>query len=178
MTMRSSRAALFAASLALLIAPSAFAQQKPAQPKIVIVAKGPRSEPKPSSASGGATFVHLTPFGATCKPTSDDKSAYASRQPISIQDAAGAPIAEIRITSYGDDWKSDEEIRARILRVLSAQATDLSPGIDWDESTFIDLVGKVRFKDGKESPFEESGGHVCFSNHEGAVIFTRVQLPK
>jgi len=44
--------------------------------------------------------------------------------------------------------------------------TDVAFGsVPWAEGVSLDLVVAVEFSDGKESPLEISGGHVCFADH-------------
>jgi hypothetical protein len=155
---------------------SALAQQKSREPKIVIAPKRPRPTAPPRPGEG-AIFLGVNGFGSTCKASRDAKSPFFNPyKTATIADVMGAPIAKITITSYGDGWKKDDAIRARVLQVLSVETNDFAPGIEWDESAFVDLVGTIQFADGKEGAFEESAGHVCFNDHNGAAIFTRVQL--
>jgi hypothetical protein len=144
------------------------AQESAPVPKIVIDAK------KPTPPSTTALAMN---FGSSCHATSDAKSPfYSGYKPASIADMVGAPVAEIRITSYGTGWKSRDDIRAAIVRVWSAQSEGAAPGPEWQEGVWPDIVGAIRFKDGKRSAFEESSGHVCFVDHSGASIWTRIQL--
>jgi hypothetical protein len=39
-----------------------------------------------------------------------------------------------------------------------------------------DIVGTIQYSDGMQGAFEESGGHVCFTKHDGFAAWARVQV--
>jgi hypothetical protein len=153
-------------------------QEKPTEPKIVVEAKGPRPNQYAPPGSGGI-FIIAHRFGETCKATVDtDSPHFPFDKPTSITDAMGAPVTEIDIASYGQSWKKEDDIRSHVLQVLSEKSSEFAPGILWDEAVAIDLVGTIQFADRKKGAFEESAGHLCFNDHNGGAIFTRVRLEK
>jgi hypothetical protein len=167
----------------LLILPGAFAASAPQTatlPRIVVSAKkgtAPNKAPRPLTGGGGIVFLANHPFGANCHAVGDARSPYySSYKPTSIAGMMGGPVAAIRITQYGNGWKSPDELRATIAKVWAAQSDGAAPGAEWDEAVFTDIVGSIEFKDGTTRAFEESGGHVCFVDHNGAAIWTRVPV--
>jgi hypothetical protein len=168
--MRPVSASLLALFVAFSIGATAPAQQKSPQPKILIEAKAP------TSYVGG--IMPMT-FGSTCHATSDAKSPYlGTYKPVTIADLLAEPVAIVKVTAYGTRWTSPDEIRGRLLQVLVAGADAPLPYEPWDEGVFPDIVATIQFADKKRGTFEESGGHVCFTDPSGAVIWTRVRLEK
>jgi hypothetical protein len=159
---------LFALLLLFPMGFGLFGQEVAPPPKILIEAK------TPTAPNAGDRALN---FGSTCRATSGAKSPfYSSYKPASIAEMLGAPVTEIRITRYGTEWKSHDEIRATITLAWNARSDGASPYAPWDEGAWTDIVGTIQFKDGRKSAFEESAGHVCFLVHGGAAIWTRVPV--
>jgi hypothetical protein len=154
--------------MALLSSSSGLAQEKTPILKVVIAAK------KATMPARG--FLPMN-FGSTCRATSDAQSPYfGSYKSFSIAEMMSDPAAVLRITSYGPAWKNRDELRAHVLQVLSTETNESGAGEEWQEGVFTDIVGTIQFASKKEGAFEESGGHVCFNDHGGAVIWSRVRL--
>jgi hypothetical protein len=164
-SMWASRVAI-AATLAALTCLSASAQDKPHPPKIVFEAKS-------------ATKTQTPPFGQTCKAAPKATSPYynsPSFQPVSIADLLRAPVTQVTIRRYGFGWKTQDDVSKRVLIVLGARTSDISGYEPWDEVVFPNIVATLQFADKKEGTLEISGVHVCFADHSGAVIWTRIGL--
>jgi hypothetical protein len=150
--------------LASLICSSNFAQQEPRPPKIVFEAKS-------------ATNTLGTAFGQSCKATPNASSPYyrsSPSQPVSIADLLRAPVAEVKILRYGAGWKNQDDIRERLLDVLGARTLEIFDYEPWDEAAFTDILATIHFADKTQAALEVSGVHVCFTDHSGAVIWTRI----
>jgi hypothetical protein len=149
--------------LASLSCSSNLAQQKPRRPKIVFEAKSATNTLRPA-------------FGQSCKATPNASSPYyhSSFQPVSIADLLRAPAAEVKILRYGPGWKNQDDIRERLLDVLGARTLEISGFESWDEFVPPDIVARIQFVDKTQGALEVSGVHVCFTDHSGAVIWTRI----
>lgn len=116
-------------------------------------------------------------FGMTCPPSSPGGSLFRDlERPASISELLGGPVNVVRIRSYGAHWKNFDDVRKHVIKVLQTQTGTIYPGQVWDEMVLADVVAGIQFSDGSEGVFEESGGHVCFTNHSKAALWARISL--
>ena len=91
-----------------------------------------------------------------------------------IAELFGAPIEVVRIRRYSPGRKSADDVKKHVAEILGMHAwPGLFGSVPWQEVVFADIVATVQFSDHTEGTFEESGGHVCFSNHSGSAFWTR-----
>jgi hypothetical protein len=175
-------------ALAALKAHSAHAQDK-SQDKNkdprVVVELDKRSPIKDSNAKEPASpdgATHLSPdepFGKTCSAFGAAKDGYRNfDRPFSVDELFGAPIAVVIIRRLGSGLEKvdRDELRKHVVAVLSAQTTEVSRYVDWDEFVPLGLVATIQFADRSKGVFEESGGHVCFSDYAGTVWWLRIPV--
>jgi hypothetical protein len=114
-------------------------------------------------------------FGKTCPSQGPEASLYRDlERPASISELLGAPLEVVRIRSYGAHWKKFDDVRKRVIQVLETQTGTIYPGEVWDEMVLADIVATIRFSDGSEGALEESGGHVCFTDHSKSTAWARI----
>ena len=162
-----------------------YAQDKTKDPKIVIDLEksAPANESKvkePASAEASSHASVVPPFGRACSALGAAKDGYRNfDSSVSISELFGAPIEVITIRRLGPfQGKPDrEELRKRILAVLSAQTTEVFRYADWDEAVPAGIVTTIQFYDRSKGVLEESGGHVCFSDYAGTVWWLRIPIP-
>jgi hypothetical protein len=151
--------------LAALSCVSACAQEKARAPKIVFEAKS-------------ATKTLTPGFGQSCKAAPNATSPYYRSSPfqaVSIADLLRAPVVEVRIRRYPSGGNQDT-IRKRVLFVLGARTTEIFGYEPWDEAVFPGIAATLEFADKKEGALKISSPHVCFTDHSGAVIWTRIGI--
>jgi hypothetical protein len=187
------------AVLAAIATPTAHAQDKPREPKVVLDLDKPAPKDNSSAAakasgsanagakdSDGASADARTPFriggipgafGEACKAfNSTEGPNRRLDKPVPIADLFGAPIAVVKIRRYDASLHKPElsEARARVAKLLHAQTDGIDRGILWSEAAFAGLVAITEFPDHTQGVLEESGGHVCFSDHAGTVWYLRI----
>lgn len=146
------------------------AQDKPTPTKVVMELEKSAVEPD--------SFVPRR-FGLTCHSSKDNASRYHDLQhSASIVELFGSPVAVVRIRSYGCRWKTPDEVRNHVIRLLATRTTEVYQYEPWAEMVYDDMVAIVQFSDKSEGTLEESGGHVCLSDHRHAVIWARVKPEK
>jgi hypothetical protein len=178
---------------AALATHSAHAQDKPREPKVILDRQKPARADNSSAAanagakdSAGASSNARTPFriggipgrfGEACKAFSSAEGPDRRLdKPVPIAELFGGPIAVVRVRKYGPGREKPDrdEVRARVARILHAQTDDIARGMLWSEATFAGLVATIEFSDHTKGVLEESGGHVCFSDHGGTVWYLRI----
>jgi hypothetical protein len=181
------------AVLATIATHTARAQDKPREPKVVLDLQKPApadnsSAPANAGAkdSDGASSNARTPFriggipgvfGEACKAFSSAEGPDRRLDKADpIAELFGGPIAVVRVRRYGPGREKPDrdEVRQRVTKILHAQTHDIARGILWSEATFAGLVAAVEFSDHTKGVLEESGGHVCFSDHAGTVWYLRI----
>jgi hypothetical protein len=159
-------------------------QDKNKDPKVV-VELDKRSPTNDSSAKGPASAdgaTHLSPaepFGKACSAAGATKDGYRNfDRPFSVNELFGAPIAVviIRRLGSGQEKLDRDELRKRIVAVLSAETTEVSRYVEWDEWVPLGIVATIQFSDRSKGVLEESGGHVCFSDYAGTVWWLRIPI--
>jgi hypothetical protein len=185
---RSSQFFLSILALATLAVPCACAQDKSQDknkdPRVVVELekKPPTSDSNPKEpvgADGKANLSPAEPFGKACSAAGAPKDGYRNfDRPFSINELFGAPIAVVIIRRLGaSNEKSDrDELRKHIVAVLTAQTTEVSRYVEWDEWVPLGIVATVQFSDRSKAVLEESGGHVCFSDYAGTVWWLRIPV--
>jgi hypothetical protein len=173
-----------AAGLGGLGAVHGYSQEKQKDPKVVLDLEKPSAE-HDSDAGGadGAKGSHLVaaePFGKSCSAFGKSKEGYRSLDGVaSIAGLIGAPIEVVRVRRYGSghDKVDREEVRKHVLNLLAEETSEEYRYEPWDEAVFVGLVAKIQFFDHTEGVLEESGNHVCFSDFNGQVWWTRIPPP-
>jgi hypothetical protein len=169
MTTRSSFA-LLVLLLVLLASGRAWAQDKPAQsppqPKIVLDLE--------KSPADRKSFP-LPIFGQTCHSSAEGARHFrVPDHPTSILELFGARVEVVKIRSYARGWKSPDEVRKHVSKLLQARTAEVSPGAYWAEMVYPDIVAMVQFSDKSEGTLEESRGHVCFIDHSHTAYWVRI----
>ena len=185
---RSSQYFLSILALATLAVPCAHAQDK-SQDKNkdprVVVELDKRSPPSdsnakdPASAEGGTHLPLAEAFGKACSAFGATKDGYRNfDRPFSVNELFGAPIAVviIRRLGAGEEKPDRDELRKRIVAVLSAQTSEVFRYVEWDEWVPLGIVATIQFSDRSKGVLEESGGHVCFSDYAGTVWWLRITI--
>jgi len=122
---------------------------------------------------------------ATCASRNACSAAGAAKdgyrnfdRPFSVNELFGAPIAVviIRRLGSGQEKLDRDELRKRIVAVLSAETTEVSRYVEWDEWVPLGIVATIQFSDRSKAVLEESGGHVCFSDYAGTVWWLRIPV--
>jgi hypothetical protein len=186
------------AVLAGIATHTAPAQDTPREPKVVLDLEKPTSDDDSSAAakasgstnagakdSDGASsnartrfrFILIPAFGEACKAfNSTPAPDRRLDKPVPIAELFGASIAIVKIRRYYAPLQNSDlpEVRARVARILHAQTDDIARGILWSEAAFTGLVATTEFSDHTRGVLEESGGHVCFSDHAGTVWYLRI----
>jgi hypothetical protein len=186
------------AVLATIVTHTVRAQDKPREPKVVLDLDKPAPKDDSSAvanAAGGANagakdsagasanartsfhFVLIPAFGEACKAFSSAQGTDRRLdKPVPIAELFGAPIAVVKIRRYDRQLQNSDlpEVRARVAKILHAQTNEIARGILWSEASFADLVATTEFSDHTKGVLEESGGHVCFSDHAGTVWYLRI----
>ena len=171
---------------------SALAQDKPREPKVVLEFQKPAPADASSAAANagakdfdGASGNARTPFrigaipgafGEACKALSSAEGPDRRLdKPVPIAELFGGPIAVVRVRRYGTGREKPDrdEVLQRVAKILQAQTDDIARGILWSEAAFADLLATIEFSDHTKGVLEESGGHVCFSDHAGTVWYLR-----
>jgi hypothetical protein len=161
------------------------AQDKTKDPKVVLELEKPAPSEKSAAnvPEGAKTSVHVAatgPFGKTCSAFGSPKDGYRSLDgAASIADLIGAPIEVVKIRRYGSgSEKADrDEVRKHVLKLLAEETSEEYRYEPWDEAVYAGLVAKIQFFDHTEGVLEESGNHVCFSDFNGQVWWTRIPPP-
>jgi hypothetical protein len=92
----------------------------------------------------------------------------------SIAELFGAPIEVVRIRRYSKNRNRADDVKKHVAEVLRMHPWPaLFGSVPWQEGVLADIVATVRFTDHTEATFEESSGHVCFSDHSGSALWTR-----
>jgi hypothetical protein len=84
----------------------------------------------------------------------------------------------VRIRSYGSRWKTPDEVRNHVIRLLETRTAEVYQYEPWAEMVYDDMVAIVQFSDKSEGTLAESGGHVCLSDRRHSVIWARVKPEK
>jgi hypothetical protein len=170
--------------LAALAALGGYSQEKHKDPKVVLdLAKPAAEHDSDAGGTGGPKGLHLVaaePFGKSCSAFSTPKDGYRSLEELaSIADLIGAPVEVVRVRRYGSGREKvdRDEVRKHVLKLLAEETSEEYRYEPWDESVFIGLVAKIQFYDHTEGVLEESGNHVCFSDFNGQVWWTRIPPP-
>jgi hypothetical protein len=173
------------AGLGGLTAAGGFPQAKQKDPKVVLDLEKPT--PEHDSDAGGAGGAkgsfHVAPsepFGKSCSTFGKSKDGYRSFEGVaSIADLIGAPVEVVRVRRYGagHDKVDREEVRKYVLELLAKETSEEYRYEPWDEAVFVGFVAKIQFYDHTEGVLEESGNHVCFSDFNGQVWWTRIPPP-
>jgi hypothetical protein len=175
-------------ALATLAGPPGYAQDrnqdKNKDPRVVVELdkRSPTSDSnakEPASADGGTHLPLAEPFGKACSAFGATKDGYRNfDRPFSVNELFGAPIAVVTIRRLGPGQEKPDrdELRKRIVAVLSAQTTEVSRYVEWDEWVPLGIVASIQFSDRSKGVLEESGGHVCFSDYAGTVWWLRIPL--
>jgi hypothetical protein len=171
-------------ALAIAAAQPSHAQDKNKGPRVVVELekKSPTSDSnaqEPVSADGTTHSSTAEPFGKACSAAGAPKDGYRNfDRPFAVSELFGAPIAVVIIRRLGSGQeKADrDELRKHIVAVLSAQTTEVSRYVEWDEWVPLGIVATVQFSDRSKGVLEESGGHVCFSDYAGTVWWLRVPV--
>lgn len=169
------------AAITVPIALGGYSQEKHKDPKVVLdLEKSAAEHDSDAEGAGGAKRSHLVaaePFGTTCKAFSAAKDGYRSLDELaSIADLIGAPVEVVRVRRYGSGREKvdRDEVRKHVLKLLAEETSEEYMYEPWDESVLIGLVAKIQFYDHTEGVLEESGVHVCFSDFNGQVWWTRI----
>jgi hypothetical protein len=164
-------------------------QDKTKEPKIVMDLEKPAPSDDSSGGTkkpGGASGNARTPFriggipgefGEACKAFSSAEGPDRRLDtPVPLAELLGGPIAVVRVRRYGPGHEKPDrdEVRQRVAKILHARTDDIARGILWSEATFAGLVVTIEFSDHSKGVLEESGGHVCFSDHAGTVWYLRI----
>lgn len=121
---------------------------------------------------------YLGRFGITCKSSKPDGGGYRNlEKAATIGELMGAPIKVVKIRRYGRGWKKPEDVRAEVTNLLERRTGEVYPSVPWDEMAYADIVATVEFADHTEGTLEDSGVHVCFTDHSGFALWTRF-LPR
>jgi hypothetical protein len=186
--LRSPQHFLLILALVAAATPPSFAQDKSQDknkdPRVVVeLDKHPPANDanakEPASADGAAHLSPAEPFGKACSAFGAAKDGYRNfDRPFAVNELFGAPIAVVIIRRLGTGQeKSDrDELRKHIVEVLSAQTTEVSRYVDWDEWVPLGIVATIQFADRSKGVLEESGGHVCFSDYAGTVWWLRIPV--
>lgn len=132
---------------------------------------------KPASSDGATNLSPDEPFGKACSAFGAPKDGYRNfDRPFSVNELFGAPIAVviIRRLGSGQEKLDHDELRKRIVAVLSAETTEVSRYVEWDEFVPLGIVATIQFSDRTRGVLEESGGHVCYSDYAGTVWWLRI----
>jgi hypothetical protein len=179
--------------MAAIATHTARSQDKPREPKVVLDLQKPAPADNSSAAanagakdSDGTSGNARTPFfiggipgvfGEACKAFSSAEGPDRRLdKPVPLFELFGAPIAVVRVRRYGPGRETPDrdEVRQRVARILHAQTDGIAHGILWSEATFAGLIAIIEFSDHTKGVLEESGGHLCFSDHAGAVWYLRI----
>ena len=168
--LRATYSFFFALALAVLASPTAYSQDKPKDPKVVLDLE------KPTSTDNSP---HLGKFGQTCDPFNQKfgehgPPANQPLKPTSIAELMGAPIDVVKIRHYAPAWKNPDDVRSLITKLLKTQTAEVYVYEPWDEAVFSDIIATVQFSDHTEGTLEVSGVHVCFSTHSRSALWLRV----
>jgi hypothetical protein len=175
-------------ALAVVAAQPGYAQDKSPDknkdPRVVVELekRSPTSDSNakdPASADGTTHLSPAEPFGKACSAFGAAKDGYRNfDRPFSVNELFGAPIAVviIRRLGAGQEKADRDELRKHIVEVLSAQTTEVSRYVDWDEWVPLGIVATVQFSDRTKGVLEESAGHVCFSDYTGTVWWLRIPV--
>ncbi|MFY9804121.1 MAG: hypothetical protein WA211_04380 [Candidatus Acidiferrales bacterium] len=173
-----------AAGLGGLGAAHGYSQEKQKDPKVVLDLEKPAAgHDLDEGAAGAAKGSHLVPpgsFGKSCSAFGKPKEGYRSLEGVaSIAGLIGAPVAVVRVRRYGSghDKVDREEVRKHVLNLLAEETSEEYRYEPWDEAVYVGLVAKIQFFDHSEGVLEESGNHVCFSDFNGQVWWTRIPPP-
>jgi hypothetical protein len=159
-------------------------QDKNKDPRVVVELdkRSPTSDSnakEPASADRGPHLPLAEPFGKACGAFGATKDGYRNfDRPFSVNELFGAPIAVviIRRLGAGQEKPDRDELRKHIVAVLSAQTTEVSRYVEWDEWVPLGIVATIQFSDRSKGVLEESGGHVCFSDYAGTVWWLRIPV--
>jgi hypothetical protein len=168
--LRTTYSFFFALALAVLAPQTAYSQDKPKDPKVVLDLE----KPAPTANSS-----RLGRFGNTCNPFNQTfgelgPPANQPMKPTSIAELMGAPIDVVKIRRYSPAWKNPDDVRNRITKLLKTQTAEVYVYEPWAEAVFADIIATVQFSDHTEGTLEVSGVHVCFSNHSRSALWLRV----
>ena len=186
--LRSPQCLLVILALAALAGQPGYAQDKNQDknkgPRVVVELDkrsptGDSNAKEPASADGGTHLPLAEPFGKACSAFGATKDGYRNfDRPFSVNELFGAPIAvvTIRRLGAGQEKPDRDELRKHIVAVLSAQTTEVSRYVEWDEWVPLGIVASIQFSDRSKGVLEESGGHVCFSDYAGTVWWLRIPV--
>ena len=159
-------------------------QDKNKDPRVVVELdkRSPPSDSNakdPASAEGGTHLPLAEAFGKACSAFGATKDGYRNfDRPFSVNELFGAPIAVviIRRLGAGEEKPDRDELRKRIVAVLSAQTSEVFRSVEWGEWVPLGIVATIQFSDRSKGVLEESGGHVCFSDYAGTVWWLRITI--
>jgi hypothetical protein len=153
------------AAIAILSSPTVHAQDKSPKPKVVL------DLDKPARSNDQPVFER---FGKTCDSYKHEGSGYrVLDKAATIGELMGSPIKVVKIRRYGRGWKKPEDVRAEIAKLLERRTGEVYAYEPWDEMAYADIVATVQFSDDTEGTLEDSGAHVCFTDHSGTALWTR-----
>jgi hypothetical protein len=170
--LRTTYSFFFALALVVLAPQTAYSQDKPKDPKVVLDLE------KPAPADNSSVWL-ANGFGKTCNPFNQKfgelgPPASQPLKPTSIAELMGAPIDVVKIRRYGPAWKNPADVEKLITKLLKAQTAEVYVYEPWDEAVFLDIIATVQFSVHSEGTLEVSGVHVCFSNHSRSALWLRV----
>ncbi len=153
-----------------LVSQNSWTQAMSPQPKVVLDLE------KPGPAINSFSRAR---FGMACRSSKDKGGQYrALDKPASIIGLMGAPVEVVTIRRYGHGWKSPEDVRNYVVKLLKARTGTIYQYEPWAEIVYSDIVATVQFSDKTGGILEESGGHVCFSDHSHSTSWVRVRIDK
>jgi hypothetical protein len=161
------RSSLLLLVLAPLASETSWAQDKRVEPKVVLDLE----KPAPSDNA-----FHSQRFGLTCRSSGDGYRVLD--RPSSIVELMGAPVELIRIRRYDRRWTSPDEVRNHVIKLLQMRTGEVYRYEPWPEMVLSDIVATIQFSDKVKGTLEESGGHVCFSDHSNSVSWVRLSRPE
>ncbi len=124
--------------------------------------------------AGPGKVFPATRFGLTCQLLGPRGSPVRNLEhPASISELLGAPVELLKIRRYGPAWQNFAEVRQHVIKLLETQTTAVYSYEPWDELVIADVVATLRFSDKSEGSLEESGGHVCFTDHSKSTVWIR-----
>jgi hypothetical protein len=83
----------------------------------------------------------------------------------------------VRIRSYGSGWTKGRMLN-HMTKLLQVRTAEVSDGVYWGELVYADIITTIRFADKTEGALEESGGHVCFTDHSKSARWLRILLSR
>jgi hypothetical protein len=151
-----------------------WAQSKAQRPKILVDLEKPAAREQ-SRADGIGVSLAGERFGISCPAPKNAIGKYGTLdKPASISELMGAPIKEVRIRKYGQRWKSAEDVRSHVSELLKKRTETTYSSVPWAEIVYPDILARIQFSDKTRGTLEESGDHVCFTDHSGTAVWLRL----